>query len=120
MELINAFLKTRVLAFVVLDISRVVRKRAFCICENKGADQLRGNREANQRLCFRYSDSTIPLLPTSSSHLLLLYIPVCVGPGRKPRRPVLSQRGSYLYVNNKGTNQPAHLHSLISAFVIHC
>ena len=30
--------------------------------ENKDADQLRGNREADQRLCFRYSDSTIPLL----------------------------------------------------------
>ena len=25
-------------------------------------DQLRGKREADQRLCFRYSDSTIPLL----------------------------------------------------------
>ena len=35
------------------------------ICENKGADQLRGNREADQRLCFRYTDSTIPLLPQS-------------------------------------------------------
>ena len=32
------------------------------ICENKDADQLRGNREADQRLCFRNSDSTIPLL----------------------------------------------------------
>ena len=31
--------------------------------ENKDADQLRGNREADQRLCFRYTDSTIPLLP---------------------------------------------------------
>ena len=39
-----------------------MRKPAFCICENKGADQLRGNREADQRLCFRYTDSTIPLL----------------------------------------------------------
>ena len=46
-------------------MSRVVRKPAFCICENKDADQLRGNREADQRLCFRYSDCTIPLLPTS-------------------------------------------------------
>ena len=44
-------------------LSRVVRKPAFCICENKDADQLRGNREADQRLCFRYIDSTIPLLP---------------------------------------------------------
>ena len=44
------------------DLSRIVRKPDFCLCENKGADQLRGNREADQRLCFRYSDSTIPLL----------------------------------------------------------
>ena len=44
-------------------MSLVVRKPAFCICENKNADQLRGNREADQRLCFRYIDSTLPLLP---------------------------------------------------------
>ena len=37
-------------------------KLTICICENKDADQLRGNREADQRLCFRYLDSTIPLL----------------------------------------------------------
>ena len=37
-------------------------KPTICIGENKDADQLRGNREADQRLCFRYSDSTIPLL----------------------------------------------------------
>ena len=52
-------------------MSRVVRKSAFAyICENKDADQLRGNREADQRLCFRCMDSTIPLLPKSeiSSH----------------------------------------------------
>ena len=43
-----------------------MRKPAFCICENKDADQLRGNHsEADQRLCFRYTDSTIPLLPMS-------------------------------------------------------
>ena len=40
-----------------------MRKPAFCICENKDADQLRGNREADLRLCFRYTDSFIPLLP---------------------------------------------------------
>ena len=34
----------------------------ICIGENKDADQLRGNREADQRLCFRHMDSTIPLL----------------------------------------------------------
>ena len=52
---------------VVLDMynnmSLVMRKLAFCICENKDADQLRGDREADQRLCFRYTDSIIPLLP---------------------------------------------------------
>ena len=42
-----------------------MRKPAFCICQNKDPDQLRGNREANQGLCFRYTDSTIPLLPKS-------------------------------------------------------
>ena len=43
-------------------LSRVIRKPTFCICENKDADQLRGNREVDQCLCFRYIDSTIPLL----------------------------------------------------------
>ena len=31
------------------------------------------------------------------SHFLWLYSQVCVGPGRKPRRPVLSQQGSYMF-----------------------
>ena len=34
-----------------------------------------------------------------SSHLLWLYITVCVGPGRKPRRPVFSERGSICLKN---------------------
>ena len=44
-------------------LSRVVRKPAFCICENKDTDQLHCSREAEQRLCFHYIDSTIPLVP---------------------------------------------------------
>ena len=43
-------------------ISRLMTKPTICICENKDADQLRGNREADQRLCFRYTDSTVPVL----------------------------------------------------------
>ena len=31
----------------------------------------------------------------ASSSFQSLYRPVCVGPGRKPRRPVFSRRGSY-------------------------
>ena len=40
-------------------------KTNICICESKDADQLRGNREADQCLCFRFIDSTIPLLSKS-------------------------------------------------------
>ena len=46
-------------------MSRPMGKPTICIGENKDADQLRGNREADQRLCFRFTDSTIPLLPIS-------------------------------------------------------
>ena len=76
-----------------------MRKPVFCICENKDADQLRGNHAAAQRLCFRYMDSTIPLLPTfqASSHPLWLYSLVCVGPVRKPRRQIFSRCGSFVY-----------------------
>ena len=45
----------------------------FCICENKGADQFHGNCEADQRLCFRYIDRTIPLLPKSEISRLYPY-----------------------------------------------
>ena len=37
-------------------------KSAFCICKNKGADQLHGKPAADQRLCLRYIDSAVPLL----------------------------------------------------------
>ena len=61
-------------------MSLVVRKPAFCICENKDADQLRGNREADQRLCFRHTDSTITLLPKSEISRFLPFS-VAVQPG---------------------------------------
>ena len=43
-------------------MSLVMRKPAFCICENKDADQ---------RLCFHYIDSTIPHLSKSEISSLL-------------------------------------------------
>ena len=46
-------------------MSHIIGKPTFCICKNKGADQLRYNRAADQRLCFRCKDSTIPLLSKS-------------------------------------------------------
>ena len=42
-----------------------MRKPDFCLCENKGADQFHSNFEADQRLCFHYTDSTTFLLPIS-------------------------------------------------------
>ena len=67
-SLLSAFLVA-----VVGHLNRVMKKPAFCICENKDADQLRGNRKADQRLCFRYIYSTIPPLPKSeiSKHLAI-------------------------------------------------
>ena len=74
-----------------------MRKPDFCICQNKDADQLRGSCDADQHLCFHYTDSAIPLLPKSEiSSLYPSSVAVhrggggCVGPGRTPRRPVFS------------------------------
>ena len=39
-------------------------KQIFRICDNKGADQLRSDCEADHR-CFRYADNTIALLSKS-------------------------------------------------------
>ena len=53
-------------------------KPTICIGENKGADQLRSNCEADQRLCFRYSDSTIiPLLLKIRNFKLLALFCAC-------------------------------------------
>ena len=49
-------------SIVLKYLSLCVRKPTICMGENKDADQLRGNREADQRLCFRYTDSTFPPL----------------------------------------------------------
>ena len=38
------------------------RKPDFLLCENKSADQLCSNCSADQRLCFRDTDSTVHLL----------------------------------------------------------
>ena len=49
-------LELPIASYTSYNLSRVMRKPSFCICENKDADQLRVNR-------FRYIDSTILLLP---------------------------------------------------------
>ena len=77
---------------MLLYVSSVMRKSAFCICENKGADQLCVYRTADQPLCLHYIDSTIPLLPK-------LAIPIAVQPSlcltwAETRRQVFSRHDS--------------------------
>ena len=63
-------------------------KPTLWLGENKGADQLHGNCETDQRLCFRYTDSTVPLLSKSKISILLppsvTVQPGCVVPERNP------------------------------------
>ena len=78
-----------------------MRKPAFCICENKDADQLRGDCEADQRLCFRYIDTTIPLLSKSEISSFEPSSVACVGPGRKPHRFSHNEAQMlFLYIRN--------------------
>ena len=54
-------------------------KPTICLGENKGADQLRGNREADRRLCFRYTDSTFPPLFIPKIFKILGFFCDCTG-----------------------------------------
>ena len=73
-------------------------KPRICIGENKDADQLRGNCEADQRFCVRYTDSTIPLLSKSKiSRLYQSSVTVQSGLCRtwsEPKLLVFSRTGS--------------------------
>ena len=55
-----------------------MRKPDFCLCENKGADQLCSNCTADLRLCFRYSDSKF-LLFLNPKFLVSSIFSDCVG-----------------------------------------
>ena len=70
----------------------------ICMGENKGADQLRSNCQADQRLCFLYTDGTIPQL--SKSKISSLYPSSVTEPGlcwtwSEPKLLVFSHTGSY-------------------------
>ena len=73
-----------------------MKKPAFCLCENKDEDRVTVKLICAFVFATRIVQSLFFLNPIfqASSHLLRLGSPVCVGPGRKPRRPVFSQRGS--------------------------
>ena len=58
-------------------MSRVMRKPDFCQCKNKGPDQLCSDCTADQCLCFRYTDSMVPLLPKIRNFKLLAIFCTC-------------------------------------------
>ena len=64
---IDTFKEDKMSNIIYLNIQHLymcslMRKPTIYICENKDADQLRGNREADQRHCFHHSDNTLPPL----------------------------------------------------------
>ena len=74
----------------------------FAYAKKKDADELRGSREADQRLCFHYTDSTIPLLLNpkfqASSHLQWLPSRFVSDLGSEsPKTGFLMSRLIYLY-----------------------
>ena len=56
---------TSIYAIIVV-MSHCIGKPTKCLGENKGADQMCSNCTADQRLCFRYTDSTICLFLQSN------------------------------------------------------
>ena len=62
-SMINGNIACFMTACIAGTLSRVMRKPDFYIlCKNKDVNQLRSNCAADQRLCFRFIDSTISLL----------------------------------------------------------
>ena len=80
-------------------LSRVVRKPHFAYAKTKTQISFAVTAKLISAFVFatRIVQSLYFLHPKCqvSSHFLWLYSPVCVGPGRKPRRLVFSQRGSF-------------------------
>ena len=93
----------------IVNVSRVLRKPDFCICETKGADQLCDCPAVDQSLCFPYIDTIMTLLPKSkfqaSSRLLWPYRPVYIN--NLVRNP-----------KNRFSCDAAHIIRLISNLVI--
>ena len=81
------------------NMSGVVEKRFFAYAKTKAQISFAVTAKLISAFVFttRIAQSLSFLNPKfqASNHLVWLYSPIGVGPGRKPRRPVFSQRGSY-------------------------
>ena len=87
----------------MFDLSHVMRKPTFCICLNKGADQLRTTAKLISTFVFATSivQFLFYLYPKfqASSLLIRLYRPVCVGHDRKRKLLEFSCKSSFVKFN---------------------
>ena len=79
LQLITAIIQVSKNLGSLQELSHVMRKSAFCICENKIQDQLRSNHTADQHLCFQYTDSTFPFSKSNVSSLQSSSVAVLTG-----------------------------------------
>ena len=94
-----------------------MRKREFCLCKNKGADQLYSNCTADQRLCFRYTDSTIPLLLITKISSFYISVTVQAGlsdPVGNPKDRISCDK-AHLFLKIK-SNTKIYRHLLLCPF----
>ena len=68
------------------------------------------------RFLLHFNPVLIPTVYDTIYIYIYIYIYICIYI-YKPRHEKMSLMS---YVNNKGADQPAHPHSLISAFVVRC
>ena len=123
----------RISSILLYHMSLVMRKPAFCKhAKTKTQISFAVTAKLISALVFarQILQSLFFLNPKfqASSHLLWLYSPICVGPGRKPRIPVFSQRGSYNLCHTKTcfciclqqtSRSAVHPGKQIGAFVFH-
>ena len=87
------------------NMSHGTRKPTMSICENKDADRLSSNCTADQHLCFRYTDSTIPLLLKSEissfSPASVIVQAGFVRPGSEQKLFVFSCEGSFMFTTSE-------------------
>ena len=92
-------------------------KPAFCISENKDADQLRGTAKLISAFVFatRIVHSLSFLNPKfpASSHLLWLYSPVCVNLVGIPEDRFSYNEAQIIYRHNENSHQPGWMSCLI-------
>ena len=96
-------------------------KPDFCICKNKGACQLCSNCLADQRLWFRFMDSTFLLLIISK--LSTCFQSFCCDcpsrSGQKPKRTFFSHHITYITYQRMLISRQSPLQSYVYSLSVH-